>query len=153
MMASPISRTWLSSVWSESCHLRWSVSELWTWTACSRSAAAPDFLRRLRPVAVLQVIAEEIFVVGVVPGVVLGLGLGTSCSFSVAGWASAACRILGGDLLEQGVFHHFLRQEIGQLERRHRQQLDRLLQRGRQDELLRQLGLRAAAKSPMAKTS
>ena len=50
-------------------------------------------------------------------------------------------QLLGGDLLEQGVLHHFLREPIGQLERRHRQQLDRLLERRRQDELLRELCL------------
>jgi hypothetical protein len=33
-------------------------------------------------------------------------------------------------------FDHFLVEKVGQLERRHRQQLDRLLQRWRQDELL-----------------
>jgi hypothetical protein len=50
-------------------------------------------------------------------------------------------RGLGWYLLEQGVFDHFLRQQVRQLERGHRQQLDSLLQRGRQNELLRQLGL------------
>ena len=47
-------------------------------------------------------------------------------------------RLLDRDLLEQRVLHHLLLEHLGQLEGRERQQLDRLLQRGRQDQPLRQ---------------
>jgi len=50
-------------------------------------------------------------------------------------------QVLGRHLFEQWVFDDFLVQEIGQLQGRHRQQLDRLLQRRRQDQLLCELGL------------
>ena len=50
-------------------------------------------------------------------------------------------QFLGRDLLEQRVLDHLLIQQIRQLQRRHRQQLDRLLERRRQDELLNEFGV------------
>ncbi len=96
-----------------------------------------DFLRRVRPVAVVEIVAEEIFVVAVVPGIALFLGLG----FGLLGLRRGFGRlkVLGRHLFEHRVFDDFLVQQIGQLERRHRQQLDGLLQRRRQNELLNEL--------------
>jgi len=97
-----------------------------------------DFLRRSRAVAVVKVVAEEILVILVVPGVglvwlLLRLGL-----FLRLG-GLRRLQFLGGHLLEQGVLHHLLIQEIGELQGRHRQQLDCLLQRRRENQLLDKL--------------
>ena len=51
-------------------------------------------------------------------------------------------QILGRHLFEQGVLDHFLVEEIGELERAHREQLDGLLQRWRQNQLLKELGMK-----------
>jgi hypothetical protein len=62
-----------------------------------------DLLRRARPVAVVEVVAEEVLVVGVVPGVVLlsaGLGLGPRPSRSAAGLAG--CRSSVGTSSSRG---------------------------------------------------
>ena len=48
-------------------------------------------------------------------------------------------QILGGNLLEHRILDHFLVQKIREFERRHRQQLDRLLERRRENELLDEL--------------
>ena len=141
MMASPISRTVGSSVCSESCHSRWSVSEVEVDSVFSIGGSSLHFLRRARPVAVVEVVAEEVLVVVVVPGVVLGLGLRRLGFLLGGGLRLGGLEILGRDLLEQRVLDHFLLQQVRELERRHRQQLDGLLQRGRQNELLRELGL------------
>ena len=47
--------------------------------------------------------------------------------------------VLGRHLLEHGVLDHLLVEQVRQFEGRHRQQLDGLLQRGRQDQLLDEL--------------
>jgi hypothetical protein len=95
------------------------------------------FRRGARAVAVVQVVAEEVVVIGVVPGVgLLGGGLGLLLFRLLL---LRRLQLLGRDLLQQRVLHHLLVQKICQLERRHRQQLDRLLQRGRQNELLNEL--------------
>ena len=97
-----------------------------------------DLGRLPRAVAVVQVVAEEIFVVGVVPGVPF-------FGRRLVGWLLllllllGRLEFLGRHLLEQRVLDHLLVQQVGQLERRHRQQLDGLLQRRRQDELLNEL--------------
>ena len=98
-------------------------------------------LGRLRePVAVVEVVAEEILVVGVVPGVAFLGGRLVGSGFSGA-LLFGRLQLLGRDLFEQRVLHHLLVQQLGQLERRHRQQLDRLLERRRQDELLNESGM------------
>jgi hypothetical protein len=92
-------------------------------------------------VAVVKVVAEEVFVVGVVPLVVLfgarlvGLGL---VLLSLLG----GLEVFGRDFLQQRVLHHLLVQQIRELQRRHRQQLDGLLERWRKDELLNELGVK-----------
>ena len=94
-----------------------------------------DLRRRPRPVAVVQVVAEEVLVVGVVPGVGLfdrGLRFAGFSGLLLLG----RLQLLGRDLFEQRVLDHLLVQQVRKLERRHRQQLDRLLQRRRQNELL-----------------
>ena len=96
-----------------------------------------DFLRRVRPVAVVEIVAEEIFVVAVVPGVALFLGLGFGLLDLRGGFGRL--QVLGRHLFEHRVLDDFLVQQVGQLERRHRQQLDGLLQRRRQNELLNEL--------------
>jgi hypothetical protein len=89
-----------------------------------------DFLRGAGPVAVVQVVAEEILVILVVPGVglvrlLLGFGLFRR------GGGLRRLQILGGNLLQHRVLHHLLIEQIGEFKRRHRQQLNRLLQRWR----------------------
>ncbi len=81
------------------------------------------------PVPVFQILAEEILIVSVVPGVAFfvllrfGLGLG---GFGGGGFRGR--RFVHRLLFEHRVFDHFLVQELGQLQRRHRQQLDGLLE-------------------------
>ena len=94
------------------------------------------FLRRAWAVAVVQVLAEEVLVVLIVPGV--GLLLLWRFFFFGLLLCFSGLEILGGDLFEQGVLDHLLVEQIRQLQRGHRQQLDRLLQRWRQNEFLRQ---------------
>src|SRR6185437_15901992 len=94
---------------------------------------------RPRSIVVFEVIPEEIFVVGVVPGIAffrrrrLGRLLGLRLFRGL--------ELLRRHFLEQRILHHFLVQKIGQFQRRHRQQLDGLLERWRQDELLNELGV------------
>ena len=99
-----------------------------------------DFLRRARPVAVVEVVAEEVLVVLVVPGVGLLL-LGRLFRLLRHRRAVGRLQLLGGHLLEHRVLDHLLVQQVAELERRHRQQLDGLLQRRRQDQLLNELGV------------
>ena len=99
-----------------------------------------DLLRRARPVAVVEVVAEEVLVVLVVPGVGLLL-LGRLFRLLRHGGAVGRLQLLGRHLLEHRVLDHLLLQQIAELERRHRQQLDGLLQRRRQDQLLDELGV------------
>ena len=74
-----------------------------------------DFGRRPRPVAVVQVVAEEVVVVGVVPGIRL---LDRGLRFLLLGLLLlGGLQLLGGDFLEQRVLHHLLVQQIGKLER------------------------------------
>ena len=99
------------------------------------------FLGRLRAVAVVQVVAEEVLVVLVVPGVGLvrllfGLGL-----FLRRG-GLGGLQFLGRHLFEHRVLDHLLIEQVRELERRHRQQLDGLLQRWRQDQFLNELGVK-----------
>jgi hypothetical protein len=96
-----------------------------------------DFLRCVRPVSVVEVIAEEIFVVAVVPRVPLFLGV--RVGFLRLRDGLGRLQVLGGDLLEHRVLDDFLIQQVGELQRRHRQQLDRLLQRRGQNEFLNEL--------------
>jgi hypothetical protein len=84
-------------------------------------------LRHPRPIPIVQVIAEEVFVILVVPRI------GFIELFQVAallrrGRGLGRLEVFGGNLLEHRILDHFLVQEVRQLERRHRQQLDRLLQ-------------------------
>jgi hypothetical protein len=68
-------------------------------------------LRRLGTIAVVEVVAEEIFVVLVVPGVgLIGLLFGLSLLLGLGGFGRL--ELLGGDLLQHRIFHHFLIQEI-----------------------------------------
>ena len=97
-----------------------------------------DLLRRPGPVAVVQVIAKEVFVVLIVPGVRL-VHLLLGIVLFRRGRRLGRLQFLGRHLLEHRVLDHFLVQEIRQLERRHRQQLDRLLERWRQNQLLNEL--------------
>ena len=98
-----------------------------------------DLGRGARAVAVVEVVAEEVLVVGVVPGV--GLSAGCLSAGLLRLLLLGRLELLGRDFLEQRVLDHLLVQQVGQLERRHRQQLDRLLQRRRQDELLNEFGV------------
>ncbi len=97
-----------------------------------------DFLRSARPIAVVEVVAEEVLVVLVVPGVglvrlLLGLGLLLRLG------RFSRLELLSRHLLEHRVLDHLLVQEIRELQCRHRQQLDGLLQRRRENELLDEL--------------
>ena len=61
--------------------------------------------------------------------------------FFLGGLRLGGLQIFGRDLFEQRVFDDLLIEQIRQLQRRHRQQLDGLLQRWRQNQLLRQFRL------------
>jgi hypothetical protein len=50
-------------------------------------------------------------------------------------------QFLGRHFLEHRILDHFLVEQFRELERRHRQQLDGLLQRRRQNQLLNELGV------------
>ena len=91
----------------------------------------------MRPVAVVEIVAEEIFVVAVVPGVPFFLGFGLGFLDLRGGFGGL--EVFGGHLFEHRVLDDFLVQQVGELERRHRQQLDGLLQRRRQNQLLNEL--------------
>ena len=94
-----------------------------------------DLLRGARSVAVVQVVPEEVFIVLVVPGIGLVhclLGLG----FFRGGGGLGRLQFFGRNLLQHRVFDHFLVQQVRELQRRHRQQLNRLLERRRQYQLL-----------------
>ena len=119
------------------------MSELPVESVFSIGGQLLDLLRRVGTIAVVEVIAEEVLVVAVVPVVgllgllrLLGLGL------LRRGGGVGLLQVLGRDLLEQRVLDHLLVEQVGQLQRRHRQQLDRLLQRWRQNELLNELGVK-----------
>ena len=103
-----------------------------------------DLGRHPRPVAVVHVVVEEVLVVVVFP--VVGLAFGGALRVLLVGLVGGGLglgglEVLRRDLLEQRVLDHLLVEHVGELERRHRQQLDGLLQRWRQDELLRELRL------------
>ena len=101
-----------------------------------------DLLRRARAVAVVQVVAEEVLVVGVVPGVgLVGLGLELALFFGGRGHVGGL-EVLGRDLFEQRVLDDLLVEEVGEFQGRHWQQLDRLLERRRQNQLLCELRLK-----------
>ena len=74
MMAVPIARSSGSSVCSDSCHSRWSVSDELVDSVFSIGGSSLTSVGRPRPVAVVEVVAEEVLVVVVVPGVGLALG-------------------------------------------------------------------------------
>jgi hypothetical protein len=96
-------------------------------------------LRHLRAIAVIEVLAEEILVVRVVPAVgLLRLGFGLDLVV-LGGLRFGGLDVLDGDFLEHRVLDHLLRQQVAKLERGHRQQLDGLLQRRRQNQLLNEL--------------
>ena len=96
-----------------------------------------DLGRRVGTVPVVQIIAEEVLVVLVVPGVGL-LRLLVRLLFR---GGVDRLQLLCRHFLQQRVLDDLLIEQLGQLERRHRQQLDRLLQRRRQDQLLDELGV------------
>src|SRR4051812_27619925 len=79
-----------------------------------------DFLRRARTITVVQVIAEEVFVIRVVPRIRLFLGLVFAALFLLRRWLDSL-QLLGRNLFEQRVLYDFLVEEVGQLQRRHRQ--------------------------------
>jgi hypothetical protein len=84
------------------------------------------FLRRARAKPVVEIIAEEVLVIGVVPRVGLfgcGLFLGLIGLLGFGG-----LELFRLHFLEKRIFDHFLSQQVRQLECGHRQQLDRLLQ-------------------------
>jgi hypothetical protein len=99
-----------------------------------------DLGRRPRPIAVVQVIAEEVLVVLVVPAV--GLFLVGRFLLLLFRCGLDRLELLGGNFLQHRVLDHFLVEELRQLERRHGQELDRLLQRRRQNQLLDELGVK-----------
>jgi len=91
------------------------------------------FIRLLGPIPVVQVVAEKILVVGIIPGVAFFIGLiGNRLGF---GGHFRRGNIFGR-FLEERVLDHLLVQQLRELDRRHRQQLDRLLERWRQNQLL-----------------
>jgi len=86
--------------------------------------------------AVVEVVLEEALDLDVLQRVVaallgrLGLGLGLDLLGGLG--------LLDRRLLQERVLHHLLVEHLGQLQGGERQELDRLLQRGRQDQALRQ---------------
>jgi hypothetical protein len=76
--------------------------------------------------------SEEVLVVLIVPGVgLIGLLLGIGLFLRRRGFDRL--QFLGRHFFQHRVLDHLLIEQIGELERRHRQQLDGLLQRWRQD--------------------
>ena len=98
-----------------------------------------DLPRGPMAVAVVEVVAEEVLVVGVVPGVLPIAGrLGIRIRLVDLRGSIRLLLLLGRNLLEQRVLDYLLGQQVDELQRGHREQLDRLLQRRRQDQLLGQ---------------
>ncbi len=96
------------------------------------------FLRRLGAVAVVEILAEEVLVVLIVPGVgLVRLLIGLGFFRRLGGFGGL--QLLGRHFLQHRVLDHLLIEEIRQFQRRHRQQLDRLLKRRRQNQLLDEL--------------
>jgi hypothetical protein len=101
-----------------------------------------DFRRRAGPVAVVEILAEEVLVVRVVPAVG-ALDVGFVFGRLLLGRLRFGGLLLFDRLLlEHRVLDHLVVQQILQLERRHWQQLDRLLQRWRQNQLLNEFGVK-----------
>ena len=100
-----------------------------------------DFGRRARAIAVVQIIAEEVLVVGVVPLVGLFGGRLFGVGLLVLRLLLRGLQLFGRHLFEHRVFNHLLVEKVRKFERGHRQQLDRLLQRWRKDELLNEFGV------------
>ena len=103
-----------------------------------------DFTRHARAVALVHVVVEVVLVVVVFP--VVGLAFGRFLGVLLVGLVGGGLRlgslqVFRGHLFQQRVLDDLLVQHVGELQRRHRQQLDGLLQRRRQDQLLRQLRL------------
>jgi hypothetical protein len=99
-----------------------------------------DLGRRPRSVPVVEVVPEKVLVVRVVPGVSLfggGLVGGLLLLLLLFGWLE----LFSWDFFEQRILDHLLVQQVRKLESRHRQQLDSLLQRRGQDELLNEFGM------------
>ena len=101
-----------------------------------------DFLRRPRPIRVVQVVSEEVLVILIVPGIalarrVVGVRLVLFLRLRLGG-----LEIFGRHFLEHRVLDHFLVEQVRQLKGRHRQQLDGLLQRGGQNQLLNEFGVK-----------
>ena len=88
--------------------------------------------------AVVEVVLEEALDLDVLERVVGALALGLGLRLRLLRDLLAGLGLLERHLLEQRVLHHLLLEHLGQLQRRERQQLDRLLQRRRQDQPLRQ---------------
>ena len=101
-----------------------------------------DFLGDSRAIPVVEVLPEEVRVVGVVPGVLLlGRGWRFGVRLLTLRRRVGLLKLFGRNLLEQRVLDDLLIQQIDQLQRRHGQQLDGLLQRGGEDEFLGELEL------------
>ena len=111
MMARPISRSCSSVVCIDSCQSRWSESEPVVESVFSIGGSSLTSDGRARPIPVVEVVAEEILVVGVVPAVglfrrrLLGLGLFGLLLFS-------RLELLGRNLFEQRVLDHLLVQQV-----------------------------------------
>ena len=98
-----------------------------------------DLARDPRSIAVVEIVAEKVRVIGVIPCVLfLGGGFRVGVGLLYLGGRIHLLLFLGLRLLEQRVLDDLLVQHVDELQRRHRQQLDGLLQRWRQDQLLRQ---------------
>src|SRR5207249_9919026 len=100
-----------------------------------------DVLRGGGAVRVAQVVAEEVFVVLVVPGVGLISRL-VRLRFLGSRPRVRGLQLLRRLLFEERVLDHFLVEEIRELKRAHREQLDGLLQRWRQNQLLEELSVK-----------
>ena len=89
-----------------------------------------------RSAAVVEVVLEELLDLDVLQGIV---GLLPSRP-PPPGATSSAVGLLDRDLLEEGVLHHLLLEDLGQLEGGEGQELDRLLERRGEDEPLGEPG-------------
>ena len=108
--------------------------------------------------AVVEVVPEEVGVVLVVPALGTGGRLGGLAGAVLAlglGDLVVGADVVRGRLFEHRILNHFLVEHLGELERRHRQQLDGLLQRWRQNELLNEFGVQPLldCHSPDARTA
>ena len=93
--------------------------------------------RRARAVAVVEIVAEEVLVVRIVPRFrLLGRGVGLRIGLVRRRLGVGCLLVLRRHFLQEGILHDLPVQQIGQLDGRHRQQLDRLLQRRGEDESL-----------------